>query len=260
MSEELIKKLRKDIEERGYPLELVVGNIFTTAGWNTQHNKYYLDKDEGQGREIDISSYKVIHSEKVSIGLHLICEVKYCTYPWVVFSTSRQFVEGGGWLRMNYLTGFEDVFLSAMDLDSENEYSSLRNASRVGRSYCEGFKKSSEKSVIFQSLVSVAKAAEHCLEVNKKATPEDEKYLYFVEPMIVVNQPFYEAYLSEENRLEIEETKHILISFGYISSEYQRYSYLIELVTIDELPNLISQKSKWLETISKIGEKNLSEG
>jgi len=257
MSEELIQKLRKDIESRGYPFELIVGNIFSTSGWNPSCNRYYLDKDEGQGREIDISSYKVIHTEKVSIGLHLISEVKYCAHPWVIFSTPKRFVEGGGWLKLHYLSGFKDVFLSAMDLDSENEYSSLRNVERIGRSYYEGFKKSSEKSVIFGALASVVKASEHCLEVNERAVPDEERFLGFVEPLIVVNQPFYEAYLNEQNELQIEENKHTLVSFGYISNQYQRHSYLVELVTIDELPNLLSQKTNWLETITRLGVENL---
>jgi len=255
-----LNKLLQAIEKTGYPIELRVGSIFTKDGWNVQYNRYYVDKDEVKAREIDINAFKNTHSENENlvVGLHILCEVKNSPKPWIVFSTQKGILDGGGWLRLHYILGMERGIVPFHVLEAK---SSISKFSRIGRSYCEGFKLDAEKSEIFKALTSVVKASEDCLEKNEKAAKEhkdkQQRLLCFLDHLIVLNGLLYEAYLDENDELYIHEIDHALVSFGYISVEYQRYRYLVDLVTLKELPNLLSAKRKWLESIKDAVVKNL---
>jgi len=255
MDESLRDKLLKDINKTGYPIELQVGDIFSRDGWNVEYNRYYLDREEQKGKEIDISAYTA-KSEKSGeqnismVSLHIICEVKKSSEkPWVIFSTKRQFVEGVGWARLHYSQG---VGPDILPYDRIERSSSLDEFSRFGRSYYEGFKQSSDHSQIFKALISSIKASEDCLAKTQEAfrrsdqLDEQDKLVGFIEPMIVLDGLLYECYLSEKGELELDEIGYIPISCGYISSEYVRRDHLVDVVTIKELPNLLKCKRKWV--------------
>jgi hypothetical protein len=259
MSEDLKTRLLKSIKQTGFPLELQVGSTFSKHGWGVQYCRYYIDRDLQKGREIDISGYlQVAYDEgdvHVSVGLHLICEVKWSKKrPWVIFSTNKGFVEGRGWLKLYYDNGVSSDDLSTNEIDKG---SSVSKFLRIGRSYCEAFKPDDEGSVIFEALTSAVKASEHCREINLEALKssikdryhQGSKLIYFVDPIVVIGGLLYEAYLNEKDELELDEVDHMLVSFGYISSEYQRRSNLVDIVTVKELPNLLSSKKKWLNGI-----------
>jgi hypothetical protein len=254
MDESLRDKLLSDVKKTGYPIELQVGDIFSRNGWHVQHNRYYLDKEEQKGKEIDVSAYVKTHNEGIHVGLHLICEVKKSSdKPWVIFSTKKQFVEGLGWARLHYSQGVDHTILSYNKIERS---SSFREFSRIGRSYHEGFKQSPEHSQIFKALISSIKASEDCLVKNQEAISQDtairkvihkqDKLICFIEPMVVLDGFLYEGYLSEKGELELNEIGHIPVSCGYISSEYLRRDHIVDVVTIRELPNLLEQKRKWV--------------
>ena len=52
--------------------------------------------------------------------------------------------------------------------------------------------------------------------------------------------------MDDRGQLRVSEVQHIPISFGYISSKYSRYGYLVEVVTMRELANLLKKKLQWL--------------
>lgn len=252
MSEDLKKKVIEEIRKTGYPTELRVGNLLSRLGWNVNYNRYYFDRDEQKGREIDISAFLLSSSKGLSIGLHLIFQVKSSKKPWVVFSSKREIFEGGGWHRLNYGNEVAITDLSEDELEKE---SSLVKISRIGRSYCECFKSENEKKEIFEALTSVVKASEHCLEKNKEAAKRTEKhrrYLHFVEPVIVLDGLLYEAYISTKDELKVNEIAYIPVSFGFISGAYGRFGilgYLVDLLTLKELPNFLLVKKNWLDSI-----------
>lgn len=132
--------------------------------------------------------------------------------------------------------------------------------SRIGRSYHEGFKAEKEESQIFKALTTTIKASEDCLRRN--STPDDDflpsvhTQIHFIDPIVVVDGVLYEAYLNENSEMQLSEIGHIPVSFGYISSEYDRSHYLIDVVTLKGLPNLLAIKQKWIKRIrATIGSK-----
>lgn len=243
-------KLIKEIEKTGYPTELKVGNILTKYLWGVRYNRYYIDRDKQEGREIDITAFtNVGKSDKCTVGLHLVCEVKKSVNkPWVVFSTQKEYIEGITFLKMKYSNKDVDKLLS----ETTN---SIENISRIGRSYCQGFKSNYYNANIFEALTSTVKASEDLIKRNKNSSSlsillyKDSLSINFVDPIIVLDGLLYEAYLNQKNELEIKETSHIPVSFGYISPAYKRHDYLVDVVTLDELPNLLTKKRKWLENI-----------
>ena len=254
--DELKAKLLKSLEETGYPLELKVGNIFSKRGWNVEHNRYYVDEDEKKAREVDIAAFigSKSQKDKLSTGLGLICEVKQSLkHPWVILSTGRGAVEGEGWLRLHYAIGNTKIKLpSGKQIET---MSTTRQFKRIGRSYCEGFKTDNAQSVIFKALTTVVKASEHWLKAQMEALEKLEKKkkspleIAFVDPVVILDGLLYECYLKDDNQLVLDEISHIPISFTYVSKQYPRSSYPVEIVTIDELPNLLLKKKDWIVNI-----------
>lgn len=253
-SDNLKTRLLRQLEETGYPVELKVGNILSSHGWNVEHNRYYIDEDEQKGREIDIWAHTNAYSteHKVAVWLGLICEVKQSRrHPWVVLSTRRIPIETAGWGRMHYTEGKVDsTLLSFEQIESKSTTSQF---TRIGRSYYEGFKSADAKSVIFEALTTVVKASEHWLKINREASNNETSYnlgfrdITFVDPLIILDGLLYEAYLDDDNCLGLNEIRHIPVSFGYLSKAYGGSNYLVEIVTISELPSLLSKKRKWIE-------------
>lgn len=263
MTEDLRDKLLADIAKTGYPVELQVGDMISKYATNVYYNTYYLDRDEQKGKEVDVSAYFHSHSEKVVVGLDLICEVKKSSKrPWVIFSTKRGFIENEGYLRLHYST---EVDANILPFEEMQRNCSSSGFLRIGRSYHEGFKSEGEKSQIFKALVTVIKASEDCLERSRVSgddfTVPGHKKIVFIEPIIIVDGLLYEAYLDERSETELNEIGHIPVSFGYISSEYDRRHYLVDVVTMKEFPNLLAMKKNWIDGIRAIieGEMSLEE-
>lgn len=248
-------RLLKHLEETGYPLELRVGGILSKYGWRVDHNTYYIDEDEQKGREIDIIAITNAHSSeyKVSAWDSLICEVKKATkHPWVILSTKRGFIEHEGWGRLHYTEGQVDSTL--LPFEQIEMKSTTSQFSRIGRSYCEGFKLADAKSAIFEALTTVVKASEYWVKKNKESPwrlDRDDlgfRDITFVDPIIILDGLLYEAYLDDDNHLVIDEITHLPVSFGYISKAYG-HEYLVEIVTFNTLAKLLSDKRSWIESI-----------
>lgn len=266
-SNDLSDKLLKNLKETGFPIELRVGDIFLSRGiTNLECNRYYIDEDELKGREIDICAYTNVHSEKpnLSVGLGLICEVKQShKHPWIILTTKKGLIEGEGWLRLHYTTGGVDS--SLLSYEQIERKCTTRQFARIGRTYHEGFKSDTAKSFIFEALTTACKAAEHWLKRQAEAakTLQDKEIsrvkesrldaelrrITFVDPLIILDGPLYEAYLNDDGQIILDEIQNIPVSFGYISSKYNRYGYLVEVVTIQELPILLSRKLEWISDI-----------
>src|SRR4030095_9224012 len=90
MNDELLAKVRADLERSGMHSEMLARQIFFRAGWSMSGGAAYLDRDEGKSREIDISAARVSnlqHGGKVCVynELHIIADVKKSEKPWIVF-------------------------------------------------------------------------------------------------------------------------------------------------------------------------------
>ena len=223
---DLKAKLVKNLEETGYPVELKVGDILSKNRWWVEHNRYYIDEDEQKGREIDILAHtnSYFHSEEVNlcVWLNLVCEVKQARkHPWVILSTTRGLIEGEGYLRPHYHTSSIDS--SLLDGGEIERRATTKQFTRIGRSYYEAFKSADAKSAIFEALTTTIKASEYRLKKEKGAGVDidtglkEYREITFVDPIVVLDGLLYEAYLNDNNAIQLAPISHIPVSFGYIS-------------------------------------------
>ncbi len=257
------EKLIKSINKTGFPLELKVGNCFDKKDWNVSYNKYYLDDDERKGREIDIAAYKnkFCKNKPFHIGVYIIAEVKNSSKdrPWIIFSVDFRYYDFvRGYARMYYTTHCNlQSFLTTEEIEIESGFSGY---DKLGKSYCEAVedKEKEKPAKIFSALTATIKASEYIFARNKKIaesiTPKEEKAINFFEPIIIFNGELYEAFLNNEEKISLKEVSRALVSFDYKSPAYQRFHYGVQIITFRELPNYLSEKEKWLESLSKIVE------
>ena len=265
MEEEFKNRLSKYIkEDTGYLEELKVANIFSKAGWGIRHSNYYLDKDEEKRREIDIFAYKsnLIKNnrfeENISIHINLVCEVKKSTKkPWIIFSTKKSPSDNFFGLSIYHEKNMKSIIEEKIEWKVDRN-SSINSFERIGETYCEASLSNSGKndnqSQIFKSLTSSTKASEYFLSI-RKSNPLlrfiSPKSIEFFEPVIVFKGQMFEAYLNDQDELELNEINHIPIIFNRISPNYDRHDYLVDVVKVEELSNLLAEKEKWFNTIIK---------
>lgn len=258
MEESFKNELSKYIKEKtGYLEELKVGNIFSKAGWDVRHSDYYLDRDEEKGREIDIFASKIevfkdSLGKKIDISINLVCEVKKSIKNhWVIFSTKKSHYQHFFGFSLYHENNMKNVLDQKITMKVDRN-SSIGSFTRIGETYCEAFKKNSDNSQIFKSLTSAAKASEYFLSIRKDnylADALSPKSIEFFEPIVIFDGLMCEAYLNKQNELELNEINHIPVLFNRISPKYDRYNYIIDIITIKELPNLLTSKEKWINTI-----------
>jgi hypothetical protein len=261
MEKDLKNKLLKHIKDKTvYFEELKMGNTFLKAGWDVQHSNYYLDRDEEKGREIDISARKSIvfknsSKEEYWLELRLVCEVKKSVKNhWIIFSTKKSHYEDWLGFALYYKYGIENALETKIKA-GVGRSSSIDEFSRIGITYYEAF---NDHSQIFKALTSSTKASEYFLTIRENAMRKKNylaiypKTIEFIEPTVIFNGLMYEAYFNEKNKLELNEINHIPVLFNYISPNYNRSNYLIDVVTTKELPKLLASKEKWINAIKKI--------
>lgn len=92
--EDLKESILKEVNKTGFPLELRVSKLLMDSEYYVANNLYYIDQDEGKGREVDIRALKNFVFEE---GGKSYC-VRHCLLieckrsaerPWVVFTSSK---------------------------------------------------------------------------------------------------------------------------------------------------------------------------
>ena len=189
----------------------------------------------------------------------LVCEVKKSAkHPWIVLSTSRGDVEPGGYARPYSSENIEGLNLNGDEIDS---HATTKPFTRIGRSYFEGFKSPDAKSAIFDALTTTVKASEYILknDIPFGGQGNDKRpVISFFEPIIVFDGQLFEAYINECDCLELNQINHIPVFFGYISSNYDRARYMVEIVTLEGFPELLSKKQKWIDDVRGTIERKLT--
>lgn len=72
VNQQLITKIKKALEQSGFPLELKISKWLDNNGWISALSSYYEDFETEKMREIDILAYKRING--ISINLNIECK------------------------------------------------------------------------------------------------------------------------------------------------------------------------------------------
>ena len=242
-------RLKQLIIKSGFPLQVEVSSLlyehFTAIDEYTEISTsgYYLDKDEGKGRELDIKvSIPVPHQEKVEgpmIFLHLLIQCKNIPgNAWVFFKSphrvistckSTSVLDALKWTPREHtsFTRLKGLHLeSLLKTTVYHEFVLDKNASNR------------RDDNLFEAVISLAKATSYEFETSVagfgkmvETTSEEElfddfNYAEIFYPAVVFNGKMYLAEEVEKGReMSLTPIDHVGLLIDYISG-----SYKIELV------------------------------
>lgn len=249
MNEELLKKIRVDLEKSGMHSELVARNAFLNDGWRLTGSGTYFDRDEGKSREIDVSAYyptlQYLGDKLASSNFfHVYAEVKKSERPWVVFKrTPPKWEQDCAW---NNLIGFDNLPCSGKDLtDHLREHSLIRVNGWQGIGIHESFKNPDQPSRWYGAFIGACKAADayhHKYCKRGKETSDisvDAAELSFHQPLVILDGELVSAELVQNGDVLVEPIQSAAFRFGYESSEYTDGPYRVDLVTLSFLPEYL---------------------
>lgn len=266
--EELKKHILDEIEKTGYLTELRVSKIFIDNSWNCRENQYYIDQDENKGREIDLKAHiNAVYDDqgskaddgRIAIWSMLSVEIKKSDKPWVIFTSSRRrFTEAGGYGLLNHTHNINHKLLSYVDIMKEHPSTKKK---RMGRKEFVAFTKGQPQ--IFSAILSATKS---CIESHRQANGHKEAYndhshdAVFYTPLVVLDGCMFEAYLNDNDEIEIAESDFLTYSFNYASPSYDSNSYLVDVVTVKGLDAYLSAQRKWIEGMVEAVKQNIENG
>ncbi|CRK80324.1 hypothetical protein [Neobacillus massiliamazoniensis] len=250
---ELIEKLKKDLLDTGFPLELSISNTLKRNGWGVIHNSYYIDRDDQKGREIDLIArtfqYKEIDEEKFQeIAFSLIIEIKKAVKkPWVIFTTEKRGLLED-FYRLKYVSsGFN---IETYRLNEVLFSNGPKVNETLGRNFYEGFSGNGARDDIYKALTGTVKALEHFKEVSVYKTEAAGRLMEIFESLVIIEGKLYEAFLDEDGELQVEERQYIQSTFNYLSPNYNTGDgNIVSIITIDYLKDLLLDRRNRLEDI-----------
>lgn len=75
------------VERTGFPLEHRTATAFSSHGWSVVSNKYYVDDNSGEVREIDMIAYKAVLADNVKVYSAIVVSCKKTAENTWVFMT-----------------------------------------------------------------------------------------------------------------------------------------------------------------------------
>jgi len=260
MNQELLLKLRKDLEKSGLASELKVRKIFQQRGWSISGGAAYLDKDEGKSREIDIVAHHgdSVKKDKKTVlysGFRIYAEVKKSEKPWVVFKhyPSRYF-NSCAW---NNIIDYINLPCKPSKLTSALEAHSLIKINGwEGTGVHEAFKKPDQPSRWYGAFLAAIKSAtdyyeEYQTEGEKLSSNllENPTEITFNQPVVILDGVLTTAELTDEGEIIIEEVNSAAFKFEYKTEHYNRSDYRVDVVTIGGLNEYLALVEKRQQTL-----------
>jgi hypothetical protein len=69
MNDQLAEKIRKTLQQTGYPLELELASVARQRGWTPLHARQYSDPETGKLRELDLMVFKLLQHRRVELRI-----------------------------------------------------------------------------------------------------------------------------------------------------------------------------------------------
>lgn len=258
---DLHDKILSEIDKTGFPLELRVTKYLNDREYLVASNIYFVDLDEGKGRELDLRALRnyIIESE----GSNYYCRNYYfieCKKskkkPWIFFTSPQTPYDVdlfGLGCKGNMAEPTEPWHVPKI-MSKLHKIHPFISASKFGRSYFEAFKDFESGKAILSSLVSSAKAVAMAKMEISKSSSRDICHFY---PIVVFEGDLYEAYL-EKDEVQLTESELIYVSFFYQSSHYMNSKYIIPVVREEYLPKLLSSLDEVMGFIGDEAKSDLS--
>jgi hypothetical protein len=252
MADDLISGIAKEIAKTGFPLELRVSEFLLERDYSVDHSVYYVDADEGKGRELDIMARRSVRCQKGEQFWYatnvLTIECKKSEKPWVVFTSPKSGEDDNIFVDDDYYQaiGFELPNWSVEEtwevIDAILEISPLYRHPRFGRTYFVPFCGFESGGQIFGALTTCVKSAIYVRNARHRVGNS----LSFFYPTIVLQGRLFEAYL-EDDEIRIAEIDMMPVSFTYRSANYNPLGFKVPIVTEEALGEYLEMQEKVLD-------------
>lgn len=253
MNPDFEKKVIEDLELSGFSSELRSIRTFISKDWKCSGFANFYDLDQKTITGVDLRAW--LHQEirynsttTYGIDFHIEAEVKKSEKPWVLFKEYQDTVYDDN---TNNLVYFSEI--APYKLKNSISHNSIFSKAKW-RAYGlhESFKKPTEHSRSYSALIKACKAAESALnsksayykelkELDKESGGQEFKdyAVIFVKPVIILDGKLLAANLSDKSEISIEEIKFATVEFYYNSEHCKKGRYLIDIVTLENLPEYI---------------------
>lgn len=255
MGDDLMKKIKSEINKTGFPLELKVAELLKKRRYHVAQSSYYMDIDEGKPREIDIralKNYGFRYNDQFAYFRHcLLIECKKSKDPWVFLCSKigdydAEFYDIPSYPN-NKGVNLETTDYALLRIKHPFNISSMR-----GRSYFKLSSNDNKSSEIFKALTASIKATIYTI---KKGFPLGECSLCYYYPIVVVDGRIFQATLNA-GHIEVQEVNSVICSFFYESDTVKDGRYTIPVIKEENLNDFLNDLDDCLEIYGRATENN----
>ncbi|VWX51770.1 hypothetical protein [Novosphingobium sp. 9U] len=245
-----IEKVLEAAQKAGFDSELKVAACLSVAGWNANQNVYFVDKDEGKGRELDVAAYRIFNGvdekPEVTCVINLLIEVKKTADPFIFYSNKPRSYEGPrGFGLFNWSNTEPPGPLGYKGIERSRPF---KNPEHLARSYAAF--RDGKTNQIQSGILSAFKAAIHEQERCDETYSDVSGDICFFIPMMVVEGPLYECFFEEgADTLSAREVDEVVYMQNYHSENYGRVSNGVFIMTLRAFPAKLVELTQWGESM-----------
>jgi hypothetical protein len=250
MNDGLEKKLTEDLEKSGFRSEMKAIREFLRAGWVCTGFANYFDLDLETTRELDLHAATVEYEgmaggRELLVAFYIDAEVKKSEKPWVVFKEQADMFTRDSWNNLIYCKNLPCEKKALSETISKNSIFTKLGWKAYG--IHESFKKPEAPSRWYPAFVKVSKASEashtKCLNEYEQrlAKTTTDKFIdfRFYKPVVILDGILVAANLTKSGDISLEEVKYAPLEFAFKSKNYQRGTYIVDIVTLNSLEEYI---------------------
>jgi hypothetical protein len=253
-----LEKIKKALAKTGHVFEHQIGALFEERGWMIIPNKFYLDRDDEKGKEIDLVAYRIseVRDQTVYITVVVIEAKQSNKNNWVFFTKGgylgdinmhtaplyyhNEIEEVGRYLSQNALLagmGERDQLHLFAHPRKAYTFSEVADDRRPGQQ--SSFYRAVASNNVYNAIFGVIKAMMSELDFyrNRKIA-RNEKRFYLVFPLVVFNGNILEGQIGAGGDVDLQEAQEIQYVNRYRSSAYDNF-YSANIIRQDALPRYI---------------------
>lgn len=202
MNSSIEDRIKKWLEEQGYPLEMDVARAFRERSFAVQQAEFYPDPETGDSREIDVVARLRAEYERRLLELVFPVECKRATSkPWLIFTDRSIRLAGPARVMQRATSKAGREFLRLLKGNRSIQQTGLFSLpKRPGYRLTEAF--TSGRDWAYDALMGVTSAARGFADV---AGERKVASIYF--PLIVVEGRLFECYTDGPDSMNITEVR-----------------------------------------------------
>ncbi len=230
----------------GYPLEMEVAALVASRGFAAYRSEYYLDRDSGDAREIDVVAMLGASVESGKFRLTAAIECKTSREkPWVVLTTPSQTSDDVHITdRAASKAGIEFLTRVASRADVQ-QLPIFHRPARAGYSVIRAMAEDNQ-DVPYKAMMSAAKAAR---SLAWEASGIWRKHIVaeVVLPVVVIDGEMFECYLDDDGTRVLSETDRQVVYWR--NPVAGQVHTVITVTTLRALPEYLDEVADAFDTL-----------